>query len=114
MFEQAVEHFEKGLALLQPVDLDTLRPTDIGERIKAIHRVGDRLQAEGARWVEVFDRERGFGPSGHTSSVSWMRNECRMSGFAADRQVKLARQLPELESTSKALAAGEIGIEHAL
>ncbi|HLQ62285.1 MAG TPA: DUF222 domain-containing protein [Candidatus Acidoferrales bacterium] len=114
MFEQAVEHFEKGLALLQQVDLDTLRPTDIGERIKAIHRVGDRLQAEGARWVEVFDRERGFGPSGHTSSVSWMRNECKMSGFSADRHVKLARQLPELESTSKALAAGEIGIEHAL
>ncbi len=114
MFERALEHLETGLELLRQLDLDTIRPTEMGERIKAIHGVSDRLQAEGVRWLEAFDRGRGFGPSGDTSTTSWLRNNCHLSGFTADRQVKLARQLPELESTSKALAAGEIGIEHAL
>jgi hypothetical protein len=34
--------------------------------------------------------------------------------LAADRHVKLARQLPDLQATREALEAGEIGIEHAL
>ncbi len=96
------------------VDLDGIAPVEIGPRLEAISRFLSRAEAERARWVEAFDRGRGFGPSGDTSTTSWLRNHCHLSGFSADRQVKLARQLPELESTSKALAAGEIGIEHAL
>ncbi len=114
MFETAVEHLQRGLALLRQVDLDSLRPGDIGDRLKTIHGLSDRLQAEGVRWIEAFDRDRGFASSGDTSTTSWLRNHCQMSGFSADRQVKLARQLPVLGSTSKALAAGEIGIEHAV
>src|SRR5712692_1823378 len=114
MFEGGMARMEEGLALVSGVDLDGIAPVEIGPRLEAISRFLSRAEAERARWVEAFDRGRGFGPSGDTSTTSWLRNHCHLSGFTADRQVKLARQLPELESTSKALAAGEIGIEHAL
>ncbi|HLQ61815.1 MAG TPA: DUF222 domain-containing protein [Candidatus Acidoferrales bacterium] len=114
MFGEAAGHFARGLELLSRQDLDGIAPVDLGQDVKRISGVIDRLQLERARRVELFDRGRGFGPSGHATATSWIRNECKMSGFAADQQVKLARQLPELESTSRALAAGEIGIEHAL
>jgi len=105
--------FEEGLEELRREDLDGIRPVEMGERIKGMRGFADRFGAEILRRVEAFDRDRGFAPSGATSTVSWMRSECNLSGFAADRQVKLARQLPVLGSTCRALAAGEIGIEHA-
>jgi len=114
MFEQILRLLEKALNLLSRQDLDGIAPVVLGQDIKGLSRVIGRLELERARRLEAFDRERGFGPSGHTSSTSWVRNECKMSGFAADRQVRLARQLPDLDSTQKALAGGEIGIEHAL
>jgi len=108
------DHFERGLALLAAQDLGPVDPVDVGSDIKQISRVINRLEAQRARRIERFDRDRGFGPSGATSTTSWLRNNCRLSGGSADKQVRLARQLPELEATQKALENGEIGIEHAL
>ena len=110
MFVQAMRLLAKALELLSAQGLDGIAPVGLGDDIKRLSGVIGRLELERARRLEAFDRERGFGPSGHTSSTSWVRNECKMSGFAADRQVRLARQLPDLESTQKALAGGEIGI----
>jgi hypothetical protein len=114
MFAAAISHFEQGLSLLAEHDLDAMSPVAIGADIKDIRRVIDRLEAQCARRVEVFDREQAFGSSGDTSTTSWLRRNCHLSGFSADQRVKLARQLPALEATQKALEAGEIGIEHAL
>jgi len=77
----------------------------------ALHRASDERFA---RRVELFDRERAFGCTGDTSTTDWLRNNCNLSGFSADRHLKFARQLPALEATQKALDSGEIGIEHAL
>ena len=82
--------------------------------IKSLTAISDGALAERARWVEAFDREQGFLESGDTSTTNWLRNNCHLSGGSADGQVRLARQLPELQETQKALVAGEIGIEHAV
>ena len=111
---QAVFHFEAGLALLAGHDVGAIAPVAIGADIKTIRGVIDRLEAQCARRVEVFDREQAFRCTGDTSTTSWLRRTCNLSGFSADQRVKLARQLPELEATQTALEAGEIGIEHAL
>src|SRR5216117_219381 len=108
------EDFERGLERLATQDLGPLDPVVLGSDIKQLSGIIDRLEAQRARRIEQFDRDRGFGPSGDTSTTSWLRNHCHLSGFSADRQVKLTRQLPELEATQKALEAGQIGIEHAL
>jgi len=109
-----MSHFEHGLSLLAEHDLDAMSPVAMGSDIKDIRSVIDRLEAQCARRVEVFDREQAFGCTGDTSTTSWLRRNCNLSGFSADQRVKLARQLPELEATQKALESGRIGIEHAL
>jgi len=103
----------EGLALISTQDLSAVPPVVLGGDIKQIHGAIDRLQAQSARRVEQFDRERGYAATPDGSTVSWLRNNCHLSGGTADSHVRLARQLPELEETQKALDAGQIGIEHA-
>jgi hypothetical protein len=108
------ESLEQGLALLAAQDLGAIDIADLGSHIKQLSSIINRLEAQRARRVKEFDRYNGFGPSGDTSTASWLRNNCQLSGFSADKHVKLARQLGELEATQAALENGEIGIEHAL
>ena len=108
------DELERGLATLACVDLETLSIDQVAAGIKTLSSFDTRLLAERARWVRSFDRAKGFIESGDTSTTSWLRNNCHMSGGSADGQVRLARQLPELQATQTALAAGEIGIEHAV
>src|SRR5712692_1659017 len=110
----ALPHFEAALALLANQDLDPVPPVLLGCDIKALRSLIDRLEAQCARRVERFDRDRGYAPSGEGSATNWLRQHCHMSGAAAERHVKFARQLPDLEKTQAALASGQIGIEHAL
>jgi len=110
----ALPHFEAALALLANQDLDPVPPVQLGCDIKALRSLIDRLEAQCARRVERFDRDRGYAPSGDGSATNWLRRHCHMSGATADRHVKFARQLPDLEKTQAALASGQIGIEHAL
>src|SRR5207302_4215499 len=74
----------------------------------------NRAEAQCVRRVELFDHEEAYGSSAETSTTSWLRNHCQLSGFSADKHVKLARQLPELQATQQALESGQIEIEHAL
>ncbi len=108
-----MDHFEQGLELLAQHDLSGVAPVQIGVDIKAISSVIGRLEMEKTRRIEQFDRERGFAATADSSTVNWLRNNCNVSGATADKEVRLARQLPQLEETQKALDAGQIGIEHA-
>ena len=114
MFDAAMEHFEHGLAVLARQDLSVVAPVQLGVDIKRLRSCIDRAEAECARRVEAFDRGRGYAATPDTSTVSWLRNNCNLSGATADKHVKLARQLPQLDQTQKALESGQIGIEHAL
>ena len=114
MFAAAMTHFEEGLALLAQQELSGVAPVQLGADIKRIRAVIDRVEAQCARRVEVFDRSRGYASTPDSSTVNWLRNQCHMSGATADKHVKLARQLPDLDETQKALESGQIGIEHAL
>jgi len=105
---------EQGLAVLAQQDLDAIPPVQLGADVKRLRAGIDRAEAQCARRVEAFDRERGYAATPETSTVNWLRNNCNLSGATADKHVRLARQLPDLEETKKALEAGQIGIEHAL
>jgi hypothetical protein len=113
-FDRAVALFEQGLALLSSEEIGPIDVADLGANVKRIRGLIDRLEAQCARRIEQFDKYQGFGVSGDTSTTNWLRNNCKMSGFSADKHVKLARRLPKLEATQTALESGAIGIEHAL
>jgi len=113
MFERATSLLQEAVSVLSGEDLNTLPPVLVGTQIKTLRGFIDKLERQCAR-IEAFDRDRGYAATPDTSTVSWLRNECHLSGASADKHVKLARQLSELEETQKALEAGLIGIEHAL
>lgn len=114
MFAAALACIDRGITMLAAHDPGTVAPALLGADIKAIRAAIDRLEAQCARRIQLFDREQAFGANGDTSTTSWLRNNCNLSGFSADRHVKFARQLTELEATHQALDDGRIGIEHAL
>ena len=109
-----MEFIHQGLAVLAQQDLSAVRPVQLGVDIKRLRAAIDGAEAQCARRIEAFDRDRGYAASPDTSTVNWLRNNCNLSGATADKHVKLARQLPELEETQKALEAGHIAMEHAL
>src|SRR6266542_3627373 len=108
MFEAAMEHFARGLALLSEQDISAVPPRQLGADIQQIRGFINRAEAQCVRRVEVFDREQAYGSSGDTSTTNWLRHHCQLSGFVADKHVKLARQLAELLSAARTKDPAEV------
>jgi hypothetical protein len=105
--------FDRAIDSLNDQDLDRLTDGGLAEELIALRVQIDRLEAEFSRVLRVFDRRRGYLGNGAASITSWLRIKCRMSAGAAAQQVHVARQLPELPLTDRALDGGEIGFHHA-
>ena len=114
MSKEALELRNALLEKLQEVDPESLNAADLGERIRLCQSTVDLLQLRVAQDVAVLDRRQDFLELGQTSTIDWLRANTHVSGAAADKQVTLARQLPELAPTVEAVELGEIGFEHAL
>src|SRR6266568_5209248 len=84
-----MEHFAQGLELLSEQDISAVPPRQLGADIQQIRGIINRAEAQCVRRVEVFDREQAYGSSGDTSTTNWLRHHCQLSGFAADKHVKL-------------------------
>src|SRR5437660_631530 len=113
-FRQGSVLVEQGLALFAGEDPDAIPAAELGDQIKSLRAFIDRLEVQAARRVERFEKDDLCSRHGDTSTTSWLRRNCKLSGGSADRRVRLARQLPELEATQNALESGQIGLEHAL
>lgn len=94
-------------------DLHRVPAPCLGEDLVALRRGIDRLEAEFARRLAVFDRKGGYAASGAVSATAWLRGTCRLSGPAAAERVRLARNLEALPATAEAFAAGELAYGHA-
>jgi hypothetical protein len=97
---------------LQAKDLRLEPGSELGHRLKTLRGAINRLEAESARTLEVFDRTQAYAASGSLSAASWLRHRCNLSYGAASDQVQLARRLPELPRAQAAFAAGEVSPAH--
>ncbi|MBO0685279.1 MAG: hypothetical protein J2P45_19165, partial [Candidatus Dormibacteraeota bacterium] len=87
---------ESAVDRLQAEDLRLAAGSELGSRLKTLRSVINRLEAESARSLEVFDRTQAFAPEGHLSAASWLRHQCNLAYRTASNQVQLARKLPQL------------------
>lgn len=62
--------------------------------------------------VAAFDARAGAHDDGQTSTLAWLRSRLRLGATAGDL-LRVARRLDELPALGKALATGEITLEHA-
>lgn len=94
-------------------DATGLADVGLADQLVALSRLADRLAAEVARRVAVLDARRGFEVDGAVSTVTWLRQRCRLDPSTARRLVMTARTLRNLPATSAAFAAGDVGPGHA-
>jgi len=94
-------------------DIDGWTDEALAEDLVELRRSIDLLEAEFARRLRRFEAQRGYLSERAASLVAWLRNRCRMSAAAAAQQAEVARRVPELPETGRALEAGEIGFHHA-
>src|SRR5207237_2353852 len=81
---------------LQAEDLRRWADSELGGRLKSLRRAINRLEAESARTLEVFDRTQAYEGDGSPSAAPWLRHRCNISYSSAAEQVQLARRLPDL------------------
>ena len=105
-FRRGAALVEQGLVLFAGEDPGAIRPAELGDQIKPLRGFIDRLEVQAARRVERFDKDDLCSRHGDTSTTSWLRRNCKLSGGSADRRVRLARQVPELTATQEAVESG--------
>jgi hypothetical protein len=113
-FDRAIGTIKQALAVIAAQDIDPIPPVELGKDIKVLSGLMDHLALQRSRRLAVFESDGGHGATGDGSAIDWLRRECHLPGFEAERQIKFARQLPDLEETRNAVESGEIGMEHAL
>jgi hypothetical protein len=85
----------------------------LADDLVELRRAADRVEAEFARRLAVFDRRKVCHQEGALSTTSWLRHRCKLTGAAAAERVAMARHLAELPQTATAFGRGEVGYEHA-
>jgi len=94
-------------------DIDGWSDAALAEDLVELRRVIDLLDVEFARRLRLFEARRGYLSERAATLVAWLRGRCRMSASAAVQQAEVARRLPELPETGRAVTDGEIGFHHA-
>jgi hypothetical protein len=95
-------------------DLNSLPAESMGDDQIALHRIGNRVQAEGLRRLRRFDSGQGYAPSGALSARAWLRWQLNLTANAASERVAMSRKLVALPNTEQALADGDISYRHAV
>lgn len=78
----------------------------LGDDLVALRHQIDRLEAQFVRRVGRFHRQKGALAESATSTVSWLRGSCGLTGDAASERVRMGRVLDELPRTAASFAAG--------
>lgn len=108
-----IELLTAGVDALADADPADATTAAITEQLVALRTLTDRLDAQFARRLAIFDARGGATGDGATNTVAWLRWKCRQTPRAAAEQVQLARGLPDLPATRTAFGAGEISARHA-
>jgi hypothetical protein len=111
---------ELAAAIDQLAALDPAAHSDahLAAQVLALHRLVDQLDAACLRLLATVDARGAAGAERGVraeSTAGWLRGTLRMSPAAASRRVRTARALHRgpLGGTARALAAGEVTVEHA-
>jgi hypothetical protein len=110
---ELVGELNRILDLLGDEDLHSVPAESMGDDIKALMSVGNRIDAEAGRRLVRFDRGQGWAQSGALTTQAWLRWHCNLTHATASDQVEVLRQLTSLPQTETAFAQGDISYRHA-
>src|SRR6266851_8394511 len=105
---EAFQEINSILTRLAQEDLSSVSAESMGEDQVALHRIGNRVQAEGLRRLRRFDSGQGYAVSGALSARAWLRWQLNLTVTSASERVAISRKLVALPQTEQALADGDI------
>ncbi len=112
--QEAFQQINSLLDRLAGEDLNSAPAESMGDDQVALHRIGNRVQAEGLRRLRRFDSGQGYAPSGALSARAWLRWQLNLTVTTASERVAISRKLAALANTEQALADGDISYRHAV
>src|SRR5438874_6167404 len=84
-----------------------------GEELRELREVIDSLELEFSSSARAFQTQHGHLADGFPGVVSWLRQNCKMSGTSAADRVCVGKELESLPHTAEALATGKLGFQSA-
>ena len=84
-----------------------------GEELRELREVIDALEVEFSSSARTFQRQGGHLSDGFPGVVSWLRQNCKMSGTSAADRVCVGKELESLPHTAESLASGRLGFQSA-
>ena len=84
------------------------------ERLRALGRLVDRLEAQRVRLLAAADRSGALADDGAATAASWLRRHSTLTASQASERARLARRLAELPVIAAAFAAGDLGVVHVI
>src|SRR5712692_5821646 len=108
------EEINSLLNRLTSEELNCAPAESMGDDQIALHRISNRVQAEGLRRLRRFDSGQGYASSGALSARAWLRWQLNLTTTTASERVAMSRRLAALPQTERALADGDISYRHAV
>src|SRR6266568_6936344 len=84
-----------------------------GEELRELREVIDALEVEFSSSARAFQVQGGHLADGFPGVVSWLRQNCKISGSSAADRVCVGKELEALPHTAEALATGRLGFQSA-
>ena len=113
--EDKVASLERLLEFIEQfvvVPAGEVTPFALGERLIRLRHGIDLLELRFAREAAAFASTDEAVAQGSTSTIDWIRHQCRMSGNAAARSVATGEEAEQLPASVAALEDGLIGFAH--
>ena len=102
-----------AVAAFRGRDHTAFTTTARGEELRELREVIDALELEFSSSARAFQAQHGHLADGFPGVVSWLRQNCKMSGTSAADRVCVGKELESLPHTAEALAAGRLGFQSA-
>src|SRR6266700_3852958 len=84
-----------------------------GEELRELREVIDALEVEFSSSARAFQLQGGHLADGSPGVVSWLRQNCKMSGTSAADRVCVGKELESLPHTAESLATGRLWFQSA-
>jgi hypothetical protein len=104
---------ERVVDELHGVDLGELTDAEIEDLAVGVDRQAARLTAEHARILAAVEARRTWAADGSRSCAAWLARKRNGSRARASGALRFGQSLERMPRVATALAAGDIGIEHA-
>src|SRR5712691_13366736 len=94
-------------------DRGAFTSTARAEELRELREVIDALEVEFSSSTRAFQLQGGHLADGFPGVVSWLRQNCKMSGTSAADRVCVGKELASLPHTAESVAAGRLGFQSA-